>query len=234
MEVTVVAPSQICQRAGERMKTDRRDALKLARLHRAGELKPIHIPDQEDEMIRDLCRARTDAMEDLRRIKQQLTAFLLRNGHRYSGRTNWTAAHLRYLRHLELPAGLRLVLEEYLHALDAAHSRIDRIEAHMRERLETWQRRPEVEQLMGLKGFQWVAAMTMVSELGDLRRFEHPRQLIAFLGLVPGEHSSGSTRRQGAITKCGNGHARWMLWKRPKPTAPPPTSAPSSRRGRRD
>ena len=211
VDVTVVAPSQIPQRAGERVKTDRRDALKLARLHRAGELKPIHIPDQEDEMVRDLCRARTDAVDDLRRIKQQLTAFLLRNGHRYTGRTNWTAAHLRYLRHLELPAGLRLVLEEYLHALDAAHSRVERIEAHMQERLETWQRRSEVEQVMGLKGFQLVAAMTMVSELGDLRRFEHPRQLMAFLGLVPGEHSSGGTRRQGAITKCGNGHARWML-----------------------
>ena len=211
LDVTVVAPSQIPQRSGERIKTDKRDALKLARLHRAGELKPIHIPDHEDEMVRDLCRARTDAVEDMKRIKQQLTAYLLRNGHRYTGKTNWTAAHLRYLRHLELHSQQRFVLEEYLIALDTAHSRIDRIEARMHEVLETWQRKTSVEWLMGLKGFQMVAAMTLTAELGDLRRFEHPRQLMAYLGLVPGEHSTGTKRRLGAITKCGNSHARWML-----------------------
>lgn len=211
LEVTVVAPSLIPQRAGDRIKTDKRDALKLARLHRVGELKPIHIPDHKDEMVRDLCRARTDAVEDMRRIKQQLTAYLLRNGHRYTGKTNWTAAHLRYLRHLELHSEQRFVLEEYLIALDTAHSRIDRIEARMHEVLETWQRRTNVEWLMGLKGFQIVAAMTLTAELGDLRRFEHPRQLMAYLGLVPGEHTTGTKRRLGAITKCGNSHARWML-----------------------
>ena len=211
VQVTVVAPSLIPRRPGERIKTDKRDALQLARLHRAGELKPIHIPDAQDEMVRDLCRARTDAVEDMRRIKQQLSAFLLRNGHRYTGRSNWTSAHLRYLRHLELPADQRFVLEEYLLALDTAHQRIARIEEHMQQRLETWQRKQAVEWLMGFKGFQLVAAMTLTAELGDLRRFEHPRQLMAFLGLVPGEHSSGSKRRLGAITKCGNSHARWML-----------------------
>lgn len=211
MPVLVAAPTHIPSPSGERIKTDRRDALKLARLHRAGELRAVHVPDREDEMIRDLCRARTDAVEDMRRIKQQLTAFLLRNGHRYSGKTNWTAAHLRYLRHLELPADQRFVLEEYLLALDAAHGRIERLEAHMAERLETWERKPAVERLMGFKGFKLVAAMTVTAELGDLARFDHPRQLMAYLGLVPGEHSSGMKRKLGAITKCGNSHVRWML-----------------------
>lgn len=211
VEVTVAAPTHIASPSGERVKTDRRDALKLARLHRAGELTGVHIPDEDDEMIRDLCRARTDAVEDMRRIKQQLGAFLLRHGHRYTGRTNWTAAHLRYLRHLELPAEQRFVLEEYLLALEGAHGRIERIETCMSERLETWKRQPDVRRLMGLKGFKIVAAMTLISELGDLTRFKHPRALMAYLGLIPGEHSSGTKRRLGAITKCGNSHARWML-----------------------
>ncbi|CAN0599544.1 unnamed protein product, partial [Laminaria digitata] len=170
-------------------------ALKLARLHRAGELKPIHIPDKEDEMVRDLCRSRTDAVEDMRRAKQQLTAFLLRNGHRYTGKTTWSLEHLRYLRQLVLPANQRFVLEEYLLALDAANSRIDRIEAKMAEEMQTWARAASVEKLMGFKGFKLVAAMTLTAELGDLRRFNHPRQLMAYLGLAPGEHASGSTRR---------------------------------------
>ena len=211
LEVTVVAPSLIPHKPGERIETDKRDALKLARLHRAGELKPIYIPDQEDEMVRDLCRSRTDAVEDMRRAKQQLTAFLLRNGHRYTGKTTWSLEHLRYLRQLVLPANQRFVLEEYLLALDAANARIDRIEAKMGEEMETWARAKSVEKLMGFKGFKLVSAMTLTAELGDLRRFNHPRQLMAFIGLVPGEHSSGSKRRQGAITKCGNSHARWML-----------------------
>lgn len=212
VDCQVVAPSLIPKSPGEKIKTDKRDAKKLARLYRAGELKAVHIPDRDDETIRDLCRARTDAVEDCRRAKQQLTAFLLRNGHRYKGGSNWSEGHLRYLRELELQSPvLRSVLEEYLLAVEAANTRIDRIEVLMEEALATWQRRREVEWLMGLKGFKMVASMTLVSELGDLSRFRHPRQLMAFLGLVPGEHSSGPKRRQGAITKTGNSHARWML-----------------------
>ncbi len=212
LEVTVVAPSLIPQRAGERIKTDTRDALKLARLHRAGEIKAIHIPDATDEAIRDLCRARTDAVDDLRRAKQRLDAFLLRNGHRYTGKSNWTAAHLRYLRELELACPVqKIVLEEYLQAVDFVHERIARLEKHMEEQLDTWQRKAEVAATMALKGFQMIGGMIVASELGDLRRFEHPRQLMGYLGLVPGEHSSGGTRRQGSITKCGNAHVRWML-----------------------
>ena len=212
LDVTVVAPSLIPQKAGERVKTDKRDALKLARLHRAGELKPIHVPDASDEAIRDVCRARTDAVDDLRRSKARLSAFLLRNGHNYPGKTKWTAAHLRYLRELKLatPAH-RMVLEEYLQGIDADEERVARLEKHMSDLLESWTRRAEVAATMGFRGFQTCGAMIIASELGDLRRFEHPRSLMGYLGLVPGEYSSGSRRKQGSITKCGNAHARWML-----------------------
>jgi transposase len=212
LEVTVVAPSLIPQKPGERVKTDKRDSLKLARLHRAGELKPIHVPDASDEAIRDVCRARTDAVDDLRRTKARLSAFLLRNGHNYPGKSKWTQAHLRYLRELKLatPAH-KIVLEEYLQTVDAGEERIVRLERHMDDLLETWERKAEVAATMGLRGFQTCGAMIIASELGDLRRFEHPRSLMGFLGLVSGEDSSGPRRRQGAITKCGNSHARWIL-----------------------
>lgn len=212
VDVTVAAPSLIPQRAGERIKTDTRDALKLARLHRAGELTPIHIPDADDEAIRDVCRARTDAVDDLRRAKLRLGAFLLRQGHTYSGKSKWSAAHLRYLRELRLthPAH-KIVLEECLLAIDHAAGRVARLEKHMEELLGTWQRKAEACAVMALKGFQTVGGMIVTSELGDLRRFGHPRQLMGYLGLVPGERSSGGTRRQGSITKCGNSHVRWLL-----------------------
>ena len=212
IDVTVVAPSLTPVRAGERIKTDTRDALKLARLHRAGELRSIHIPDSNDEAIRDVCRARTDATDDLRRAKLRLGSFLLRSGHHYTGKSKWTTSHMRYLRELELNSPVqKIVLEEYILAIDAANHRIDRLENHMQELLQTWQRKSQVAALMAFKGFQIVGGMITASELGDLRRFEHPRQLMGYLGLVPGEHSSGAKRRQGSITKCGNSHVRWML-----------------------
>jgi transposase len=211
-DVEVVAPSLIPTRSGDRVKTDKRDAKKLARLHRSGELTAVHIPDVEDEVIRDLCRARTDAMEDQTRAKHRLTMFLLRNGHRYTGRSSWTEAHRRYLRELVLVDPIqKLILEEYLQTVDLAEKRIADLTEHMRLRLENWGRRPYVEALQGMKGFQLVASMVVISELGDLTRFEHPRQLMAYLGLVPSEYSTGNSRRQGGITKTGNGHARWIL-----------------------
>lgn len=150
--------------------------------------------------MRDVCRARTDAVDDLRRNKQRLSSFLLRNGHNYTGKTKWTQAHLNYLRNLRLASPAhRIVLEEYLQAVDAAEERVTRLEAHMNELLETWERKAEVAAVVGLRGFQTVGAMIIVSELGDLSRFRHPRQLMGFLGLVPGEHSTGSRRRQGSI-----------------------------------
>jgi transposase len=208
----VVAPSLTPKGAGDKIKTDRRDARMLARLHRAGELTAVHVPDERDEAIRDLCRARTDAVHDRRSGRNQLKAFLLRNGYRYGEKTAWSQAHLRYLRELVLPhPAMKIVLEEYLQAIDAADQRIERIEVHMKALLDEWHMRPVVLALMGLRGYQTVAAMITVSEIGDIHRFAHPRQLMAYLGLVPSESSSGSSRTQGAITKCGNGHLRWIF-----------------------
>ena len=211
-EVEVVAPSLIPTKPGERVKTDRRDAQKLARLLRAGELTRVHIPDATDEVLRDLCRARTDAVDDHMRNRQRLNALLLRNGFHYPGKSAWTEAHMRYLRELVLQEPTqKLVLEEYLQGIDRAGERVHRLEEQMRLRLEGWNRRPLVEALQGLRGFQLVASMVVVSEIGDFARFEHPRALMAYLGLVPSEHTSSRRRRQGSITKCGNSHVRWIL-----------------------
>jgi transposase len=209
---TVVAPSLIPNRSGDRIKTDKRDAVKLARLHRAGELTAVHVPDAVDEAMRDLCRARTDAVQDLRRSRSQLKAFLLRHGYRYSGKSAWTEAHRRYLRELVLPhAAHRLVLEDALRVITESEERMRRLEEGMEALLEEWAMKPVVQALMGLRGFQLIGAMVIVSELGSAWRFAHPRQLMAYLGLVPTESSSGERRRQGAISKCGNSHARWLM-----------------------
>ena len=209
---TVVAPSLTPKGSGDKIKTDRRDARMLARLHRAGELTAVHIPDERDEAIRDLCRARTDAVHDLRSGRNQLKAFLLRNGYRYTETTAWGQGHMRYVRELVLPhPAMKVVLEEYVQCIDAAAERIDRLEVQMKALLEEWHMKPVVKALMGLRGYQTVAAMITVSEIGDIHRFAHPRQLMAYLGLVPSESSSGGSRAQGGITKCGNGHLRWIF-----------------------
>ena len=208
----VVAPSLIPKKSGDRIKTDKRDAEKLARLLRAGDLSPVYVPDSTDEAIRDLCRARTDAVDDRTRARHRLKAFLLRHGFRYTAKTTWTPAHMRYLRELVLPhPAMKVILEDYLCAIDVANERVNRCEEAMGELLVSWQLRPAVEALMGFKGFKIVAAMITVSELGDIHRFAHPRQLMAYLGLVPSESTSSDTRKQGGITKCGNPHARWLL-----------------------
>ena len=208
----VIAPSLTPKGSGDKIKTDRRDARMLARLHRAGELTAVHVPDARDEAIRDLCRARTDAVQDQRSARNQLKAFLLRNGYRYGEKTSWSAAHMRYLRELILPhPAMKIVLEEYLQCIDATAERIERLEMHMRALLDEWHMKPVVLALMGFRGYQIVAAMITVSEIGDIHRFAHPRKLMAYLGLVPSESSSGGSRAQGGITKCGNGHLRWIF-----------------------
>jgi transposase len=208
----VVAPSKMERAAGEKVKTDRKDAVKIARQLRAGMLEGIYIPDGKTEAVRDLCRARTDASEDLRKDKQRLGAFLLRQGIHYSGKTNWSAAHLRYLRNMKFADPVHnLVLEDYIRSVDEAIKRVDFLEEKLEEVLAEWEGKEKVEALKAFRGFDTVAAMTVVSELGDLSRFEHPRQLMSYLGLVPGEDSTGDRRRQGGITKCGNSHVRWML-----------------------
>lgn len=223
IDCIVVAPSKIAKRSGDRVKTDRRDAEKLARLLRAGELEAIYIPEPTDEAMRDLCRARTDAVDDQRRAKQRLKSFLLQHGYHYQGKAIWGPAHMRYLRELVLPhPAMKAILEESLIAIDNAASRVKRCEASMQGLLQTWRLKPAVDALMAFKGFQLVAAMITISELGALPRFDHPRQLMGFLGLVPSEHSTGTGRRQGGITKCGNPHARWLLIESSQHYAMPP------------
>jgi transposase len=210
-ECVVVAPSLIPRRPGERIKTDRRDAINLARLHRAGELTPVWIPDEAHEAVRDLVRARQAAVRALRQARQQLSGFLLRHGHHYN-RPAWTQMHRRWLAGLrfEQPAH-HLVLEDCITTIEAATARRDRLEACIEAVLPEWSLAPVVRALQALRGMALIAAATLVAELGDITRFDNPRQLMAYLGLVPSEHSSGTTRRQGAITKAGNGAARRML-----------------------
>jgi transposase len=207
----VVAPSLTPTRSGDRVKTDKRDGRKLARLLRAGELTPVYIPGARDEAMRDLCRARSDAVDDRRRSRHRLKGFLLRHRYRYQGKSSWSAAQERYLRELVLahPA-MMVILEEYLQGIAAAGERIGRCEEAMRMLLEQWRLAPAVRALMAMKGFRTVAAMILVSELGEVHRFIHPRQVIAYLGLVPRDNTSSERRRQGHITKCGNAHARWL------------------------
>jgi len=208
----VVAPSLIPTKPGDKKKTDRRDARKLAGYSRSNELTAVHIPDVEDEVIRDICRGRTDAVNDKKSSKQQLLSFLLRNGYHYKERTTWTQPHMRYLRELVMAHPTqKILLEEYIRRIDNAEEQIKRMEDQMEIILQTWKRKPLVEGLMGLRGFKMVAAMVMVSEIGHFGRFQHPKQLMAYLGLIPSENSSGEKRRMGSITKCGNSHARWIL-----------------------
>lgn len=196
----VIAPSLIPTKAGDRVKTDKRDAAKLAKHLRSNDLVSVHVPDSTDEAIRDLCRARTDAVDDLRRAKTRLLALLRRLGFNYTGKSHWTEAHKRYLRELRLPdAAHRVVMEHNLAQIDQLVLRIADFEAAMLNPLEDWQRRPLVEAVMSFKGFKVVAAMIAVSEIGTFSRFEHPKKLMAYLGLVPTENSSGNTRKQGGI-----------------------------------
>jgi transposase len=213
LKCEVVAPSSIPRRTADRaIKTDRRDAMLLARLARSGELTAVRVPDIADEAVRDLVRAREDAVRECRSVRHRLKALLLRNGTPYAGKTAWTAAHLRWLSRLSLPQpAQQIAFQEYLHAITEATSRIERLEQAMRDSLPTWGLRPLVQALQGMRGVQLIAAMTIVAELQDFTRFANPRQLMSYVGLVPGEHSSGPKRRQGSITKAGNSAARRML-----------------------
>ena len=212
IDCEVVAPSSIPKRSGDRVKTDRRDAMMLARLSRSGDLTAVRVPGAADEAVRDLARSREDAVRKCRNARHRLKALLLRNGIGYAGKSAWTAAHLRWLATLKLEhAAQQIALQEYLHAVTEATARIARLEQAMRDTLPEWGLAPVVQALQAMRGVQLVAAMTLVAELQDFLRFDNPRQLMAYVGLVPGEHSSGPKRRQGSITKAGNSAARRML-----------------------
>lgn len=212
IDCQVVAPSLIPKRPGDKVKTDRRDAVEIARLLRSGDLTAVYVPSVEDEAIRDLCRARDATRVTLRAAKQRLKSFLLRLGLNYVGRADWNDAHKRYLAKVVCPtATQQIVFQEYVHAVDEQFARLERLEAELLEAAARWRLYPVVQSLQALRGVQTIVALTVVAELGDLTRFDNPRQLAAFVGLIPSEYSSGDNRQQGGITKTGNGRARRAL-----------------------
>jgi len=179
----VVAPSLIPKKAGDRVKTDRRDALQLARLARSGDLTLVYVPKVDDEAIRDLTRAREDTISDLKDTKFRLKAFLLRQDIRYAGRANWGPAHLRWLAEVVCPTPAQhIVFQEYVRAVTDHTERLRRLDQELREQVKTWRLHPVVDALQALRGVQCTVAVTMVAEIGDLTRFEHPSELMKFLG----------------------------------------------------
>jgi transposase len=208
----VVAPSLIPKKAGDRVKTDRRDAVPLARLRRSGDLTPVYVPAVEDEAIRDLSRAREDAIGDLKAAKFRLKAFVLRHDIRSTGRATWGPAHLRWLAAVvcATPAQ-QIVVQEYVRAVHAHTARLQRLAQERRDQVKAWRLQPVVEALEGLRGVPCTVAVTIVAELGDLTRVENPRHVMKYLGLIPSADSSGERRRQGSLTTTGTTHARRAL-----------------------
>jgi transposase len=208
----VVAPSLIPKKPGDRVKTDRRDAMQLARLARSGDLTVVYVPQVADEAIRDLARAREDTLGDLKSAKFRLKAFLLRHDIRYTGRANWGPAHLRWLSEVVCPTpAQQIVFQEYVRAINEHTERLQRLDQELQDQVTSWRLQSVVEALQALRGVQFIAAMTMGAEIGDLTRFESPRELMKFLGLIPSEYTSAERRRQGSITKARNTHARRAL-----------------------
>jgi len=208
----VAAPSLIPRKPGDRVKTDRRDALNLARLLRSGDLTECRIPDEEDEAMRDLVRAREDVVKASRVSRQVLGGFLLRHGVRYNGKTRWGSAHMQWIMKIKMPhEAQQIVLEEYRRRVVSDADCVDSLTKDIQRLVEQWRGEPVVTALQAMRGFKLINAVTVAAEVGDLRRFAHPRQLMAAVGLVPSEHSSGGKRHQGAITKTGNGHVRKAL-----------------------
>lgn len=208
----VCAPSLIPRKPGERVKTDRRDAAKLVRALRAGDLSPVHVPTVEDEAFRDLVRAWGSAKQDLKQARQRLKAFLLVHDVRYSGRADWGPPHRRWISGYSFDSPWQqLAFEEHRRTIEDRLAQCARLETALREMAPQWRFYPTVQTLQALRGIQFTTAIGMLAELGDLSRFDHPRQLTAWLGLTPSEHSSGQRRRLGSITKTGNSRARRLL-----------------------
>ncbi len=211
-DCTVVAPSLVPRKPGERVKTNRRDAITLARLHRAGELTAVWVPDPTHEAMRDLVRARTAAMEAVRRARQQLQGFLLRHDRVFTGRKTWSPAHRRWLIGLRFAHPAQpIALQEQIDAIEEAERRHDRLGEQIRALVPDWPLAPVVTALQAMRGVAFLSAVVLAAEVGDFRRFANPRQLMAWLGLVPSEHSSGAKVERFGITKAGNGRARRVL-----------------------
>jgi len=208
----VVAPSLIPRKAGDRIKTDRRDSMMLARLLRAGELTAVWVPDSAQEALRDLTRAREDMKHLQRQAKQRLLGFLLRHDKRYSGISNWTQVFFRWLETVKFDQPVQqIVLQEYIDTVKECSKRVANMDRQIEQAAQASQTWPVIEALMALRGVNLLTAVTVVAEIGDLRRFNNAPQLMAYLGLVPSEHSSGGSVRRGHITKTGNSHVRRVL-----------------------
>ncbi len=212
IDCIVVAPSLIPKKDGDRIKTDRRDACNLARLHRAGELEEIYIPTREDEAMRDLIRSRDDARHASRKAKQRLLSFLLRHGKIYTGKTNWSQPHFNWLAEIKMehPAQ-QIAFQEYIAAIHETTHRIKRLDKEISNLTREWKRSPLVYAIQALRGVAELTAVTIVAELGNLERFSNPKQLMAYLGLVPSVYSTGGRAKRGGITKTGNGFVRRVL-----------------------
>ena len=208
----VVAPSLVPSKAGDRVKTDRRDACKLAHFLRSGDLTEVHVPDEAVEAIRDLERARDDAKCAERAARHQLSKFLLRNDRHFDAGTAWTKKHMDWVRKQKFayPAQQH-VLEDYVKTVEDLGERVERLSKAMEKLVETTALAPLVKALQAFRGISMVSAVTIAAESDDLKRFQTPQQFMSYVGLVPSEDSTGKRRRQGAITRCGNNHLRRII-----------------------
>jgi transposase len=211
----LAAPSLIPRRPGERRKTDRRDAIKIARDFRDDRLVLIHIPSEAEERVRDLVRCRVTFQREILKSRHYILKFLRRRGFIYREGTHWTSRHMHWIRHVLMPGKLadedRLVLGEYMALLEYKLQRRDDLDRRIEELALTPRYKPAVDRICAFRGFKTQAAMVLATEVGDVRRFDSPRQLMAYLGLVPSESSSGGRRRLGSITKAGNARVRHIL-----------------------
>ena len=211
-ECMVCAPSLIARKPGDRVKTDRRDAAMLVKALRMGDLTAVHVPDVRDEAMRDLVRAWGAAKLDLKRARQRLKSFLLVHDVRYAGTAKWGPAHRRWLSEFTFPQPWsQIAYQEHRRAIDERLAQCERLETALREAAPAWRFYPVVQAIQALRGVQFTVAISLIAEIGELSRFDHPRQLMAWLGVTPSEHSSGTTRRLGGITKAGNTYARKVL-----------------------
>lgn len=246
IDCVVVAPSLIPKKPGEHVKTDRRDSIKLARLLRAGELTAVWVPDDRDEAVRDLVRAREHAREDRTSARHRLDKFLLRHGRHYSAGTHWTQKHWRWIREQKFAhVEAQMTFDHYVEQVMYLNERVANLEKKIFELAKSERYQKRVARLSALRGIATLNAMILLTELVDLRRFDNPRELMSFVGLTSREHSSGDDRKRGSITKAGNAHVRralvqaaWAYRQGPKITARqhavladlPPTAAAIGRK----
>jgi transposase len=207
----VIAPSLIPKAPGDRVKTDRRDAKRLALLYKAGLLQPVRVPNQEEETVRALVRLMTSLTRDLTRSKNRVTKYLRSLGHVYGEKTTWSEKHRAWIASLPLGEIERLIVQTHLDSIDSLQSRKDELGKRLEQLARAEIYWPKVQALLSLRGIGLYSAMVLLTEIGDAKRFGSAAQLMSYFGLVPGESSSGEKERRGRITKVGNSHARWIL-----------------------